>query len=534
MLQGCKYFPSQGGYCRNVPGEVFDTQCVSYQNRCFTTEEYIKRTGQVPPPRQSKETEIIHKGLEFIQGPISWFYFEIGPELLGMRRRFHFFGDAHFSKSNGCTKKYLVPCTQISPTRKVLNLNQRCYDITFLLMNLFKNAKEEKRYTDFLMELPFKSTPTEVGSNLDKLVSEEVQTLLKRNSTNLDYISTLYVIFNECFQIRKEECPYRPYVRFHYVDVRLSEKRQAIALNTYIFIEKLSDILKSMSSYYLFSYSIFESVSESELSALKRSIIDSVEFTNHLIEKLYLRGYTLEGTNINYNLELFNLALNSDNYVEDVNHLLERLLEGIQVGTKDQKKFEVFRREMVRPVVRREGKIQHRTRVQLRELAKENIQVNGRNLAELIVEFILGLYQKLDFTNVYSRWRKFYTVVYPAFLSLQNEDSLEKAQYELERYLLTRQTGLQLIEADALLLDGYILARMFRTFPDPRHEREPHVPSNRVITYTGAAHTDNYVRFFQEVFGLNPIDYRVNHIDLKDYQNIDRCLRNPKFADYFD
>ena len=582
MSQGCKYFPAQGGYCRNVPGDVIDEQCTLYQNRCLTNEEYTKRTGQAPPLRQpiatpsvpsvpsaplptpvesTKEEEIVREGLEYIQGPVSWYYFESGPELFGIRRRYHFFGDAHFSSTGGCTERYSVPCAQVDLTGKISNINKRCYDITYLLMDLFANSQKEKRYTDFLLELPFKTQRGATHSKLDQLVETLKSTQLDDDQTsrlditalteidndktlkkvdmipsvrNLDYISSLYVVFHDCFQMSKEKCPYRPYVRFHYVDVRLSENNRAIALNTYIFAEKLSDILSSMAMYYqLLTFTTFGGVPE--IAKLKQSIIESVEFTNRIISKIYVRGHTLEGTNINYNLELFNIALESDNYIEDVNRLLDTLLEGSKVGTEDYKKFEKFRQDMTLPVVQRDGKIQHRTRVQLQELAQENIRVGGKNLASLIVEFITRLYGELNFVEVYSNWRNFYTVVYPAFLNARSEDSIRKGVYELERYMLSRRSGIQLVEADALLHDGYMLARMFRTFPTPRYGRSQHVPSDRVITYTGAKHTENYVRFFSEMLGLRPIDSRVNHynLDKLDFTNINRCLRDSKFGEYF-
>ena len=544
MSQGCKYFPSQ-----NVPGETIDEQCVSYHNRCLTNK---KQTVKIAPIEvvQPNEVEIVHESLEFISGPISWYYFETGPELFGIRRKFHFFGDVHFSKTSDCTEKYAVPCAEVSPLGKVSNLNERCYDITYLLMDLFQRAKKENRYTDFFLEYPFKIKPNgqdSSNSNSDQLVDKmrsfeltKEQTLLKligqKSSTaqNLDYISTLYVMFHDCFQISKKQCPYGPYVRFHYVDVRLSEKQQIIALNSYIFMEKLPDILQAMSLYYQLSmYTMFADIPE--ISVLRQKIIDSVEFTNHLTEKIYIPEHTLDVNDINYNLELFNLALESDDYVNDVNRLIDVLVEGIKIGTEDQKDFEQFRQDMVQPVVHRAGKVQHRTRVQLEELAQENIQVNGKNLADLIVEFITKLYKQLNFIQVYSSLRNFYTVVYPAFLAVHNEDTIRKAQYELQRYLSSRQTGGQLIHADALLLDGYMLARMFRTFPNPRYERAVHNSSDRVITYTGAHHTDNYARFFQEMLGLNPIDSRVNRIDLsrQHFQNINRCLQNSNFEKYF-
>lgn len=68
---------------------------------------------------------------------------------------------------------------------------------------------------------------------------------------NLNYIDSLYVIFNSCFLFENLSCPYYPYVRFH--DIRKYQSDDEYkALNTlslYIKYNILDSIINIISSY---------------------------------------------------------------------------------------------------------------------------------------------------------------------------------------------------------------------------------------------------------------------------------------------
>ena len=63
--------------------------------------------------------------LEFISGPVSWYYFEF------MGRKFHFFGDRHFSKSGNCTDLFGIKCKSIALSGREVSkrAREKCYDI---------------------------------------------------------------------------------------------------------------------------------------------------------------------------------------------------------------------------------------------------------------------------------------------------------------------------------------------------------------------------------------------------------------------
>ena len=512
MLQECNN--SQNEYCRIVPDKTNNEQGVLYRNQVDINRRNIRdNEKQLIAVQKPKEVEIVQEGLEYIQGPVSWYYFETDSELFGISRRFHFFGDIHLSKANGCTDKYKIPCAKVDIRGRVSDMNQRCYDITYLLTSLFKNSKEEKRYTDFMLETYFKikSVPTPLN-----YLSQQ-----NNQEKELDYINTLSKIFHQCFLISKEQCPYHPYVRFHYVDIRQSIEQPINVLNMYILL-KIQSLSGLISRYTL---SVYRGIQQNELVDMKKRVVNSIKFINHLIEKMY---GPQDGSDINYNLELFHLILDSDNYVNDLNELLDQLLMGIDTNTENYEELEDLRRTMVKVIATRDGKVQHRVRAQLDELGQENIRIRGTNLADLITEFLLQLYQEVKFTDIYSNWRKFYTIVYPAVLAIKDKNTALNAQTELKNYIISRGSGVHpATTADALLLDGYLLARMFRTFPNPRYGRGQHVPADRVITYTGVAHTETYARFFRDILGLNPVASQVNTI------NKTRCLQNSNFEEYF-
>ena len=96
-----------------------------------------------------------------------------------------------------------------------------------LLKTLFAYNFENNIYTDFFLETPFK-LKIDTDKLFKDILSEKLKyglvltttekLMLKKNH----YIPILYNLFSNCFQLEKEQCPYFPYVRFHYADIRLN------------------------------------------------------------------------------------------------------------------------------------------------------------------------------------------------------------------------------------------------------------------------------------------------------------------------
>jgi hypothetical protein len=542
-MRGCKFFQAPGGgYCRPTNTGLIEENCVLSQDRCFTPAEYTRRTGQAPPPRavavapspalppaaSTVAARAIRRGVQFISGPVSWYFFDF------LGRKFHFFGDAHFSKDNNCPRLFDQPCTTVTPQGEIVTPNQLCYDITYLLRELFDRSQREATYTDFFMEFPLRrgSSHSDLDQISNELQSGQPLTQRQREQVeNLDYIGTLYLLFNQCFQISKETCPYRPYVRFHYVDVRLAESGQdfvSLTLNSYLFIESIHTVLILMKLYYaLAQYSL----DLPEAQKLRQQIQSQVEFTNSLIDRVLLRGRTLQGETVDYNSELFNATFRSNDYPAEVDRIFGELLAGLPTGSKAYDSLINLRERMKQPVVRRDNRLIHRIQAQLESLRADNVIYQGHNMADLITEFIQNRYRRSNLTTAYNRWRQFYNQVYLPFSHIVTTIDLERSLVGFQQFNRNEkntQLGL-LISTDALLMDAYLLARMFRRFITPRHGRGPHMESNQVVTYTGAEHTLTYVAFFQEVLQVNPID----KVPAKPESTTIRCLNNPRFSQDF-
>ena len=71
-----------------------------------------------------------------------------------------------------------------------------------------------------------------------------------------------------------------------------------------------------------------------------------------------------------------------------------------------------------------------------------------------------------------------------------------------------------------LLVDSYLLARMFRTFPGTNH-----VPSNIKIIYTGNAHTDLYVDFLTKKMGVSFTKAGLTTSEDIKKTNTDQCIK---------
>lgn len=86
---------------------------------------------------------------------------------------------------------------------------------------------------------------------------------------------------------------------------------------------------------------------------------------------------------------------------------------------------------------------------------------------------------------------------------------------------------IKFLSSDALLMDAYTLARMFRKFPNGKH-----VPSTQIVVYAGDAHIQTYVDFFSKVLGINP-DFRQRYGGMA--QSPIRCIKakNQPLSNYF-
>ena len=184
--------------------------------------------------------------LEYISGPISLYYFQYGG------RNFYFFGDIHEDRAFSCP--YMVPympCSHIEADLKTYQQSNRCSDIVSLMRTIFERARQEGIYVDFFLEYFFrdndeKHTEDNIAKALHIMAGPEYEVAIQSMTEeehaqqikakqsvydlydDLDYISRLYTVFNSCFKVEKASCPYAPYVRFHYADIRSIATEKAI------------------------------------------------------------------------------------------------------------------------------------------------------------------------------------------------------------------------------------------------------------------------------------------------------------------
>lgn len=576
----CRY-NRQYKLCQPGPAGDIDPMCVRHENRCFTIDEYEKKTGkkyeapietqkEVPkevsrptetpsrpldeqlrqPTATSRASDKLEKpipisvlaslldipvnpltsmitsneGLNMISGPVSWYYFSF------QDRDFHFFGDVHESKSGNCEKLYNVPCKKRYPKgEKGIPAEispPECQDLTYFFSNLFDESKREKMYTDFFLEYPYEiNTRKMVDGSRGKPAENQKKKEIDQ------YISSLAKLFDDCFHPDKKECSYAPYVRFHYADIRQLRDKGLVSLSTYlsfIYMGLLEEFEMIYSSYQIgmSSYQTKEYLGQLFLEA---------KAVNYIFDRLVSRGQTLGGKEINVHRDFFDAFLFSDQYTTDLDNIFRQFFEDAP-ALKQSKVYAQFldlKKDLQKMTVNRNGKNMHRIRAQLDALRRDNIQVGGNNLATLIEDFAKRNYSSFNVPDFYNGWKRFYNAFERSMGKTSTgrvagmSSAYDSMIDEIHKNIPEKNVS-TLIESEALIMDAYILARMFRKFPDKGYQM-----SSTVFTYTGALHTLNYVNFFSQYLHAPLIDYQSNMKSLKSQYNVTRCLINPKFQTYF-
>jgi hypothetical protein len=540
-MKGCKY-NQRFKLCQPSNDGSMSAECELLDGRCLTNEEYEKKVGTPPvkqviiPPitvvptiaapitvfptivSEELSPEIMINDLmehvDYLSGPVSWYNFngKIGNHV----RTFNFFGDKHFSKDGTCSdapnnKK----CLTVGPNLKLPNEDSqdRCYDITYILAKLFEDSNKNKIYADFFLEFPFRKG---TEHHLDKLVKSLTTKPSVENITQfskLDYISSLYVIFHDCLQVNKKDCKYSPYVRFHYSDIRLTEKHTPLTINSYLFVkttELVSEIVNYCAHYDMIDLGIF--------GVTKEELLKDIKDKGSFLEELYLNlttvGKTTSGIVKDYNKRIFEAFLFSDNFQSDIFAIMNELTPCDAKYKEQCSIFDDFIQEVSGQYVTRNNKKISKLRAQLIGLRNDNVIQSGVNMADLVERFLLDEYNKIDLVTTYNFFNTFKTKILVPFRNIRSSNDVTNVLMNIKDVSKTLINAANLIISDALLMDGYILGRMFRTFKGSNQ----HLVSQDVYTYTGAEHTETYVRFFTKYLGMNIKNFRGS-------KKGDRCLK---------
>lgn len=393
-----------------------------------------------------------------ISGPVSahYTYFD------GVK--FNFYGDAHASTKNSCEN---------------CSVEKNCYSIIDILKQNFSYADETNKYIDFYLEMPFKS----------KSIGKETISRFKE----VGYIGEIERFFGNC--LVKTDCPYKN-TRFHYIDVRQAFWKESMLWGYLALV-----YLKLVS----FDFNLAFFYVDEAPKILKEMMTQNQKIKNQKIEEY---DYLIKNYYEYYkNLELFNIILTSDNYIEDV----KKLFSDIKSTSSLNKLFNetLFNKEII---VEREGKIMHRSRAQLEGLEKDE----KKNLSNKILNFMKKELNSKVNLKILDYWNSF-MILYNGYISskIKSEKILDfftNINYE-EIQTASSQSG-------SLIMDAYTLARMFRTFDSKKHDK-----SFKTIIYAGEMHINVYVKFFKNELN-SPVTSYTNYYDASKFNPDDynRCL----------
>lgn len=505
---GCFYNPrpSPGRCIKDNISTNVEKQCEIANNGCKlkSDSKLPPITKSVLPPISTVPVVDIKKPNNMkkdkLSGPISAYVTNM------KNRSFNFYGDAHFSMENNCS-----PCKDINLRDLTVSLppgSENCWDISVLLAETFTQASNEGKWVDFYLEVPF------IGSNTYNPTRKDTLSNVQ------DYITKLYYIFYNCFN--KLNCEYNT-TRFHYVDVRLQYKK----LKLPEFVSELEKLImmENNATYTneLINYEMNVSLERVEkslrkfgdmIAMKKRKRNQYIETTDKLMRDLYFSGgQTMSGKIDPKNVRLFKLYLTSDNFAEEATELMK---ESLTIANDPTLNLALVTPTMI---VNRRGKNMHRVRAQL-----EALEIEGQQeLAKKIVDFTLNKYINNNRTNqIIDLWRGI-MIAYDGFINSKYRSANDTLML-FNKFMNEMDKNMKLtyfsVSGIALIMDAYLLGRMFRTFPGKNH-----IDSVKKIVYAGAFHILTYVQFF-EYLGNNFIKYDTNKTNnIFDFdQKVTRCL----------
>jgi hypothetical protein len=222
--------------------------------------------------------------------------------------------------------------------------------------------------------------------------------------------------------------------------------------------------------------------------------------------------------------DIFEILLTKDNYQNDLDQIYKEFFQSVEnlnsVYPEIKTKLDGYINALKALHKLRNNKKIYIAKHQIDELRKDNVKYKGKNIADLIAANLLTIrkqiYNKFD-KEIPKIWDK----VAISFDELQqdyNIQNLVRFIMECQDYALVLDDMTTLI--DALMLDAYILPRMFK------YSRSN--PSSLTIVFAGSGHIQFEVDFFKNGLGINPTRQTSRVSGTK------QCLFNPKFSEIFD
>lgn len=359
--------------------------------------------------------------------------------------------------------QYKLPQIQ-TLSKKSIGLSNyfKCYDISVFLDAMFRKAKDNDEYVDIYFETSYihKIGP----SHLDIDVVDPLSKTLK--------------IFNQCMA-RPEvyNCPYSN-TRFHYVDVR-----QGIQEDVYL---SIIDVMESIND------------------IIVNHINDLESYYNAIAIRISLVHHFLSNK---MDITLFKIYLNSPTYNYHIEAYLDNIKQKLKMDLDDEDETQLFNEfsDAVKSInsVHRYNSNSSRIKIQLDELRRQGDEKIANDILEFMFNRYIEIRTKIDFRFI------------PDLMNDVNNIIDGKTDKSIKNVRLI-QVDTKFYALGALLMDTYTLARMFRTFPNNKHN-----DSSYVVTYTGSVHSRTYNDFFRYYLNVDMDKYQMSHYE--------RCIKvNPE------
>jgi len=413
--------------------------------------------------------------LTHISGPIGIFVTEYEGD------RFIFIADIHTDIIGGiCSRDdHLRNCRRVEDiavghgrfkTGRLVGSDADCYEITSFLIELFNSAVRDKVFVDFYHEIPY------VGK--DKYIERHEYS---------NYLDKIDAVFSSCFQEQKE-CRLNPYVRFHYADPRLGSDR--------------------IGNVYFPNFGILQN--KMELTTDNLFQIDS----NNLAIILFIHleeYYDILLKSDNFTCDLSDFYQKIDNYIDqhitnpEIAHDMKRLFNGMVADQiKMSKNFKISR---IRSQLIGLRDTNYKIYNLLTKWMKKSIDELKNKLQVSSKLLITDFHIAQSGGGVIGKRQEFITI--PGDISFHNSYA----------------NLIIMIEADVLIMDIYLLARLFRKFDNP---------SKTKIISAGAGHIGNYLNFFRDYLGVTGIGnwetVKKNLVEIdsgeRDFHENERCVES--------
>jgi hypothetical protein len=398
--------------------------------------------------------------VRYLSGPVSWYEYLFEDDD-GNQKMIHLFGDAHVT-DNLCDPSYR--CMKSKKDKE-----SECHDLIYFMKELFEEVVENQVYADMFLEIPY------------NIYKKDIYKLYQDTM-----IGKIFNQFKDCLKYDKKDCPYLPYVRMNYTDLRIAFHHDF----TYNIQEKsISSFVDVMSmKYEEIESAFFQILRGNALGLTSNQIIDIINFIDILFEYVFNRY-----------CDLYRIFI-SPSFVENLEDFFKPMFQEMEYQRDNLDSSDI---EFAKNVVGLMKKMKHPKSdlsiigYQIYELRKDNIRVNGNNIADLLEDFIIKSCEKIiiDSEKIYSNWK-----IVKDMIIRGNKSLIVKIIQAIKNFGSDLRFYNVILES--YFLDVYILARMFRNFSS---SKKKHTPSILSIVYAGDSHVVNQSRFFEEFLGIQPI-----------------------------